>query len=190
VENLSLKIKTAFAVIIFGIVLSCANSASTIFHDLGLIGASLDYPYSQEQLARCQKVEDERCLKTYERVKSAKNRLFERGGAKALQITLGAISEECDKQEATISCQGAIIALYFFRSSEDDAMIREFFSSAPHQVLVKSYKVDNTWLSVRHNKDRWREWITQASQLTLEEKAAFLRNLDIEKPAELTIEHL
>lgn len=57
-------------------------------------------------------------------------------------------------------------------------------------VLVKTYQVDNTWLSVRHDKARWREWITQAAQLTSEEKAAFLRNLDIEKHTELTIEQL
>lgn len=182
--------KLAISVIISGIALSCINGSSTIFHNFGLIGASLDYPYSQEQLARCQEVENQRCLKTYERVKSAKKMLLERGRTEALQMTLNAISEECVSDEITISCRGAITALYFFTSSEDDATIREFLSSTPHQVLVKTYEVENIWLSVRHDKARWREWITQASQLTSEEKAAFLRNLNIEKHAELTIDQL
>jgi hypothetical protein len=185
-----MKTKFAIAVIISGIVVSCTYGSSTIFHDIGLVGASLDFPYSQEQLARCQEVENERCLKTFERVKAAKKRLIKRERTESLQMTLNAISKECDGDEITVSCRGAIIALYFFNSSEDDVAIREFLWSTPHQILVKAFEVDNTWLTVRHDKARWREWITQASQLTLEEKAAFLRNLNIEKPVGLTIEQL
>lgn len=185
-----MKIKCATAVLISGIVLSCTNGSSTIFDDLGLIGAGLDYPYSQEQLSRCQQVEDKRCLETYERVKSAKKRLVKRGRTEALQMTLNTISKECAGDEIPISCRGAIVALYFFASSEDDAKIREFLALTPNQVFVKTYEVDNTWMSVRRDKTRWREWIAQAPQLTSEEKAAFLRNLDIAKHAGLTIEQL
>jgi urate oxidase len=185
-----MKIKLGIAVLISGIVLSCTNGSSTIFHDLGLIGAGLDYPYSQEQLSRCQEVEDERCLETYERVKSAKKRLFKRGRTEALQMTLNTISKECAGGEIPISCRGAIIALYFFSLSEDDTKIREFLALSPNQVFVKTYEVDNIWMSIRQDKTRWREWIMQAPQLTSKEKAAFLRNLDIEKHAGLTIEQL
>jgi urate oxidase len=161
-----------------------------IFHDIGLIGASLDFPYSQKQLSRCQEVENEHCLKTYERVKSAKKRLFESERKVSLQATLNAISQECDSDEITTSCRGAIIALYFFSSSEEDAAIRKYLSTVSRKILVKTYEVDNTWLTVSHDKALWREWIIESSKLTSEEKAAFLRNLSIEKQVKLTIDQL
>ena len=52
------------------------DRAAAVFSDLRLIRIALDFPYTQEELARCKAIDDEQCLKVYSRVKAAKSRLF------------------------------------------------------------------------------------------------------------------
>jgi len=183
-DRLSLTRLPAVAVLAAAVALSCTADPSAIFEDLGLIGAGLDYPHSPEQLARRREADYRPCLNAYARVDAAKRRLFAWGHERALQRTLETIAAACSEAEVEIACQGAVSALAFFSSSEDDTAIRDFLSNAPPAVVARMYGLDGAWLSNRHDPALWRAWIDQSGQLSAEDKEALQRRLDAGKRSE------
>lgn len=164
-----------------------------IFSSLALSVGGLNFPQTQESLKLCQKTNDEACLKTYQRVKTAKKSLFSRRRKTALRMAVDSVRDECGKQSADLptelACEGAIVALYFFPTPQDDLSIRESFDNLPPSSLKKTISSGGRWLTNREDKSAWREWVSR-SRLSVEDRHTFIILLDLPPNPELAINHL
>lgn len=167
------------------------DSAAAVFSDLRLIRIALHFPYTQEELARCEAIDDEQCLKVYSRVKDAKSRLFSLDREQALQLTLDTISAHCagGSTDEDSVCGGAATALYFFPASDDDKVIQAYFYRLPPPILGRVVELDNAWLLNRSDKQKWREWV-HTLEMAAEDRSAILSTLDAEWPQGLSIDVL
>ena len=186
-DYLSLIKRISFAFIVV-LLLSCRGQQS-IFSSLALVHTGLDFPFTQEKLTLCRKTNDEPCLRVYKRVKNAKKLLFSRSREKALKLTIDTISKECVNSQSNLVCIGAITALYFFPTLQDDISIRNFLNNTSSDVLKHVTSNGASWLNNRENKLVWRDWIVP-SRLSIEDQKKFLIFLDMQTNNNLTINHL
>ncbi|KPJ94007.1 MAG: hypothetical protein AMJ53_06115 [Gammaproteobacteria bacterium SG8_11] len=186
-------IKRCRTLVFIAALLAGCDSPQSIFSSLALINSGKEFPYTQDRLALCQKTEDEFCLQAYQQVKKAKKSLFSKSREQALQLTLDTISKECAKQqkrlEEDLACSGAITALYFFSSKNDDNSIRSFLKTTSQAALQIVVSNGNMWLSNREDKAAWQELIAK-SPLSAEDKKISLIYLDMEPQENQTINHL
>lgn len=202
--QLSVRGRRWFCVLTALVLVACSGDwnapfggAGTIFSDLALVGSALHYPSEVTDLERCKTAKREACLRVYGRIKNAQDRLFSYPHAQALRMTLDTVMRDCSAQafpegehvDATSRCRGALVALYFFTSTTDDAAIQGFLAAAPDVVVRRACEVDSKWLFVRKDKAAWRRWLATAS-LSEENKALLLRTLAIPIREGLTLERL
>ena len=168
-----------------------SDRAAEVFSDLRLVRIALDFPYSQDDLAKCKAINNEQCLMVYRQVKAAKDRLFLLDREQALRLTLDTISTFCEggSTNKDAACGGAATALYFFSAADDDRVIQAFFRRKPSSILGRVVELDNAWLLNRVDKKKWRDWV-QTLEMKADGRNAILSSLDAEWPQGLSIEVL
>jgi hypothetical protein len=186
-------IKRGSALALITVLLISFSDQQSIFASLALVNSGLDFPYTQAKLVHCRETANEPCLKTYQRVKAAKKSLFLGSREQALRMTLDTISTECAKEQTNLqenlACSGAITALYFFPTQQDDMSIRSFLENTSFVSLQCVASNGSMWLLNRENKSAWRDWITKSS-LSTEAQTTFLSFLGMQSDENLTINHL
>lgn len=162
-----------------------------MFTHISLIQFGMEYPRSLGSLDNCNKHNDKICLKTFELVKAATQRLKSKSHTEALDLTLRTIEETCINPESDKEnvCEGAVVALYFFSEPEDDPKIMSFITNTTEPVAKTIFDVSITWLKFRKDKKIWKEWATNAN-LPEKLKKDIVYFLNEEKPSGLTLETL
>lgn len=171
--------------------------AQAIFSDLALAGSALDYPATLATLQHCRAIGKTSCIRVYEAVKTAKERLFSYPREKALRLTLATIRDACSARafspgghvDASSPCRGALVALYFFNSPQDDATIQQFLVQAPDLIFQRACEVSGEWLANRQDLPAWRRWVGDA-RLSEARRKLLLKHLDIPKRDGLTLDQL
>ncbi len=135
-----------------------------------------DFPKSQSYLNDCIRLNDVHCLKAFNEVKRAKDEFLEIPHKTALKITLDTINTKClsaDRLANAPECLGAVTALYFFSSKEDDQTILELLSdSIDHNVLFLGYE----WHKNRSEIEAWVSFVN-GSTLSEYQKKLVIREL-------------
>jgi hypothetical protein len=88
----------------------------TSFENIYLGKAGLEYPYTEEHLKRCIKLNDKACLRVYKRVEKGKKTITSLSASSALDATLDIIETAClskDENVANFVCYGGIMSLIF-----------------------------------------------------------------------------
>ena len=159
-----------------------------IFNDLRLIHYGLDFPSRTETLENCRKYQDQRCLESFEKVKRAKQALLAKEHREALQLTLQTIEKQCAVKDPDINntCPGAVTALMFFNTAEDDKLIMTFLSDTTAEIMDRVFYMNSSWLYYRNDRTKWKNWVHD-SKLSEESKKEILNVLIADKPAGLVV---
>lgn len=168
-----------------------SNRNKTIFNNLRLIHYALDFPRSDESLERCKKYHDKACLENFALAKSAKRQLFSVSHQEALTLTLHTIEKECAMPEIDIEnlCPGAITAIGFFLSEEDDKKLIAFLTNTEGLVVQRVFDMNGEWLYFRKNKSIWKNWVNNSS-LDAGTKRGIINILNAKPPTERTLDIL
>lgn len=181
------------ALLLITVLLAACGEREPVFSSLALAIGGLDFPHTRQTLDLCRQRNDEACLKSYRRVKTARDSLLSRPRNEALKRVFETIGADCGQESADLAtemnCTGAVAALYFFPGPEDDRAIREFFHRLPPSTLKKVIASGGDWPGNRENKPAWRQWVAE-SPLSSEDRQALLVLLDRQPNPELTLNHL
>jgi hypothetical protein len=152
------------------------------FQDLALASIGLEYPPSKKVLESCWEGRDRACLDTYLDVQQGRKILIHRKDtdpARALSFTLNTICKQCETPAdnekgvgSEMECIGAIKALYFFNSPDEDMMIIKRMENASPRVL--GWVLDGPraeWYHNRPDPDRWIEFVNRLPDETIEQMA-------------------
>jgi hypothetical protein len=141
------------------------------FRAIYLSHFGLDFPADEDRANRCYVNRDEPCLRTFERVMDAKRYIVAQARAdpgRVLQITLDTVFQYGDMISDPASrtaegegffeastCDGAIIAFYFFDRDEQDRKILDRLKSASPKVLERLFVTYYEWHYNRPDPQRW-----------------------------------
>lgn len=171
--------------------LSESSQNKTMFSNLALTSLGLEYPTTTDRLERCKQSADKMCLKTYELAKTAKQRLFRKSPTHALNTSLNTIRTECAKTDYNKDnvCYGAVTALYFFSTTDDDKQIMQFIANSSELVAKRIFEMNVIWLKFRRDKQSWQDWVNKTN-LPEKLKRDIIYFLNEKKPSGLSIELL
>jgi len=138
----------------------CVNHGSLeeAYRRLYLSTFALEFPSSKEAFDICTRNQVQSCLELVARAREGKEMLRAVEPQTALEHTLEVIGSACpregpDQQEV---CLGAIVALYFFREREQDALILRAVLNADRATQRKLLgPVPFAWHGNRPEPERW-----------------------------------
>jgi hypothetical protein len=141
---------------------SCSRSAALdeAYQRIYLSMFALEFPSSKAAFDNCAQQRIQRCLDLVETARQGKDVLLMMEPEQALRRTLETITSACpdDERERQEICLGAIIALYFFREPEQDALILHAVLDADAVVRQKLLgPVPFAWHRNRPAPERWIE---------------------------------
>lgn len=139
------------------------------FGRLAYLGNLLDQPTSLESLKTCVSRNDTPCLSLFRSERLVVQRIFSKGREAALEATLNAIKRNCSTPEAGVSdgfpwraCNGAVAAVFFFHSTEEDRQVLEFFKDLDQTdletILISSHGCSD-WVVNRPDHQKWAGFI-------------------------------
>ncbi len=124
---------------------------------------ALDFPHTESALNHCVEYNNEPCLEVYKQFQEGKDTLQSISSDESLLATLDIIEQACLSEEqniATSICYGAIMSLYFYNSSNQDAIIFKRvneFSKAINNIV---FNHDFLWFHNRPNVINWHNYIS------------------------------
>ncbi len=152
------------------------------YHDLHLAHMGLEYPPRKEILESCWKSRDRGCLDAYLSVQQGKKIVLNNKDIdpnRTLSFTLDTICKQCDMAldhhkgiGVESECIGAVTALYFFNSEDEDKIILNRLEKA--SPLVLDWVLDGPraeWFYNRPDPERWIDFVNNLPDETIEQMA-------------------
>ena len=137
----------------------------TSFENIYLGKFGLEYPYTEDHLKRCIKLNLKPCLEVNNDVITGKKTITSLPASSTLDATLDIIETAClskDENVANSVCYGGIMTLYFYSSLEQDTRILTRFKKYPKKVRNLIFKTNYFWYYNRPNPDRWITYLSKA----------------------------
>ena len=151
----------------------CKSSNMNSLEQLHIYTSAKHFPHSKERLQACEKYKDTDCLNLYTLAFQAKSQLFRDGRELALVTVLKELESKCGEKnwETNMNrCYGAIKALYFFDSEQEELMILEFFRKTKSDVTKSVLSRPSVWMHNRRRKTEWFFGVEEISGLTSDER--------------------
>lgn len=123
---------------------------------------AIDFPDSATKLDNCRTRNVESCIQLYEDARNGKQKLLSINADKALSHTLETIQQHCLLQSDPDRelCHGAIMALYYFRTEQQDQRILESFRQfSPELRRLIFGNSQFAWFSNRTNREAWIKYV-------------------------------
>ena len=143
------------------------------YRDLWLAKRGLEYPPDKKNLELCWQSRDQGCINAYMSVQQGKRILLykkDTDPVRTLSFTLDTICQQCNMDidhnkgiNIESECIGAITALYFFNSENDDKIILDRLVKASPKVLA--WVLDGTRAEWYHNRPHPEDWIEFVNKL-------------------------
>jgi len=167
------RLTLAAILLTVGFIPACDNSVSknsnlhydlrSHFESLYIAKHGKDYPYTNERLEKCRKINYQPCLKAYEVVNNARQKLASLPKDKALEETLNMLPEDCLSKDENISnfvCHGGIMSLFFYAAVEQDKIIFNAIKKYPVKVQEVIFNNEYAWYSNRPDPSKWVQYIS------------------------------
>jgi len=149
-----------------GLLLLCSCNLQfgpAVFEDLSVVEVALEFPASADQATRCSQEDTIEC-RNYQRAVRAKASLLRRGPA-AIDFTLETIQRSCkaslpsrgNRDKDWSRCIGALTALHFFSSQDQDEKVLDVFEKDPVLLPLAASEHDFAWFHNRFHQERWRK---------------------------------
>ncbi len=133
-----------------------------LFETVALAHLGLDYPYTEQGLSECRTRGNMPCLELHREVRRARARLAELPAVTTLPTTLETIESACAASEPASTrplCRGAIMALFFFDTVEQDHEIRARVAGWEPKTRALLFVDDFAWHHNRPDPGLWTDYV-------------------------------
>lgn len=148
----------------------------TIYRNLSLVHSALDFPGSTTAMRNCRQQQTGNCIRIVNNVTQARDQLLKLPHDEVLSNVLDTIASRCMTGQSFETlrdvCGGAVTALFFFNSEQDDEAILKTFRTLPDDVVKNVFSSLRGWYYNRSNPDAWVTFI-QSSRLDPDHKTNF-----------------
>jgi len=125
---------------------------------------ALDFPHTESALSNCVHYNNELCLEVYKQFQEGRKALLSVSSDKALVATLDIIEQACLSKEQSMAsniCYGGIMSLYFYNSSNQDAVIFSRVSEYSKAINNIIFNHDFLWFHNRPNNINWHDYVSK-----------------------------